>query len=237
MKTLYLLCGLLCDAVVWKAQAHALRSRYDVRIRSFEDHDSIGSMAAHVLADAPPTFALAGHSMGGRVALEVCRQAPGRVERLALLDTGFEGVAAGEAERRAVLVNQAQRHGIDAIAATWGLPMLAPGHRNDPELTGSVFAMVGRMSGDIYAGQTRALLGRPDARAVLEGLRCPTLVLCGRQDGWSPPERHEQMAGLVPGCLLHLIDDCGHMSMMEQPQAVLAALEEWLAMPAAVQRA
>jgi pimeloyl-ACP methyl ester carboxylesterase len=232
MKTLYLLCGLLCDDVTWEAQANALRARYDVRVLNFPDRDSLASMAAQVLADAPPRFALAGHSMGGRVALEVCRQAPGRVERLALLDTGYEGVAAGEAERRAILVNKAQRHGIDSIAATWGLPMLAPAHRDHPALTQAMLAMVGRMSGDIYAAQTRALLGRPDAREVLEGLRCPTLILCGRQDGWSPPERHEQMAGLVPGSMLRLVDDCGHMSMMEQPQAVLAAIEEWLALPA-----
>lgn len=229
MKALYLLCGLLCDDVVWAAQAEALRSRYDVRIVSFQDFDSIAAMAAHVLSQAPPVFALAGHSMGGRVALEVVRQAPGRVERLALLDTGYEAATAGEPEKRAVLVDQALKEGIDSIAATWGLPMLAPAHRTDTALVDSVLAMVGRMSGAIYAGQTRALLGRPDATDVLKRLTCPTLILCGLQDGWSPPARHELMAQMVPHAVLRLIDDCGHMSMMEQPGAVLAALEAWLA--------
>jgi pimeloyl-ACP methyl ester carboxylesterase len=232
MKTLYLLCGILCDPVVWRAQARQLESRYDVRVVSFLAQDSMEAMAAHVLSDAPPSFALAGHSMGGRVALEVCRRAPERVERLALLDTGYEAAVDGEAERRAVLVNQALRKGIDSIAATWALPMLAPGHRTDTELVQTILSMVGRMSGEIYAAQTRALLSRPDATSVLESLSCPTLILCGKEDGWSPPARHEQMAQLVPHSRLRLIDDCGHMSMMEQPEAILSALEEWLVLPA-----
>ncbi|MES2261782.1 MAG: alpha/beta hydrolase [Pseudomonadota bacterium] len=230
-RCLYLLCGLLCDEVVWQAQAAALRARYDVRVVSFEDQDSIGGMAAKVLADAPPRFALAGHSMGGRVALEVCRLAPGRVERLALLDTGYEGVSDGEAGRRAVLVDRALDEGIDTVARAWALPMLAPAHRRDAALVATIVAMVGRMSGQIYDGQTRALLARPDATALLGQIACPTLVLCGQQDGWSPPERHRDMARLIPHSLLRLIDDCGHMSMMEQPAAVLAALDEWLLMP------
>lgn len=230
MKTVILLCGLLCDEVVWEYQAQALRADYDVRILTFVEHDSMAAMAAHVLDNAPARFALAGHSMGGRVALEVMRRAGARVERLALLDTGFEGPAADEASRRAVLVDQAQREGIDAIAAAWGLPMLAPRHRTDPALVQAVLDMVGRMSGAIYAAQTRALLGRPDATQVLTNITCPTLVLCGMEDGWSPPERHRRMAALIPRANLRLIDDCGHMSMMEQPDAVLAALRDWLAL-------
>jgi pimeloyl-ACP methyl ester carboxylesterase len=232
MKTIYLLCGLLCDEVVWQAQAAALGPDYDVRVRSFLAQDSLAAMAEHVLADAPETFALAGHSMGGRVALEVYRRAPGRVERLALLDTGYEAAVPGEAAKRAVLVDQARAEGIGAIAAPWGLPMLAPDRRSDSQLVKQVFDMVGRMSPDIYAAQTRALLTRPDATDVLASVACPTLVLCGMQDGWSPPERHERMAALLPRPpLLRLIDDCGHMAMMEQPDLVLAAMREWLALP------
>jgi pimeloyl-ACP methyl ester carboxylesterase len=227
-----LLCGLLCDEVVWRAQADALRRDYDVRVLKFVEQDSLQMMAEHVLRHAPERFALAGHSMGGRVALEVVRRAGPRVERLALLDTGFEPAAEGEAERRAVLLNRALEEGIDAIAAAWGLPMLAPRHRNDPALVLPVLDMVGRMSGAIYQAQTRALLGRPDASDVLEHLDCPTLILCGEQDGWSPPERHRRMADLAQHAVLRLVEDCGHMSMMEQPAAVLGALREWLDLPA-----
>ncbi|WP_296947398.1 alpha/beta fold hydrolase [uncultured Massilia sp.] len=230
MTTIFLLCGLLCDDVVWEAQAGALGRDHDVRVVKFVEQDSLQAMAAHVLKDAPARFALAGHSMGGRVALEVARQARERVERLALLDTGFEPAVPGEAARRAVLVEQALAEGIDSIAAAWGLPMLAPRRRAEPALVQAVFDMVGRMSGEIYAAQTRALLGRPDATDVLRAIDCPTLILCGEQDGWSPPERHRQMAALVPHAALRLVDDCGHMSTMEQPGAVLDALRAWLAM-------
>lgn len=230
MKTVMLLCGLLCDEVVWESQAEALRRDYDVRILTFVEQDSMEAMAEHVLHNAPESFALAGHSMGGRVALEVMRRAGPRVERLALLDTGFEGPAADEAGRRAVLVDQALQEGIDSVAAAWGLPMLAPRHRSEPRLVQAVFDMVGRMSGPIYAAQTRALLGRPDATEVLKSIDCPTLILCGMEDGWSPPERHRRMAELAPRAILRLVDDCGHMSMMEQPDAVLAALGEWLSL-------
>lgn len=231
MKTLMLLCGLLCDEVVWQAQAEALGRDYDVRVLKFVEQDSMQAMAEHVLRHAPERFALAGHSMGGRVALEVLRRAAPRVERLALLDTGFEPAAAGEAARRAVLVDRALEQGIASIAPAWALPMLAPRRREDAALVQAVLDMVGRMSGAIYQAQTRALLGRPDAAEVLESIACPTLILCGQDDGWSPPERHRRMAGLVRGALLRLVPECGHMSMMEQPAAVLAALHEWLALP------
>jgi len=233
MKTIYLLCGLLSDDVVWEAQAAALARQddaYDVRIVSFTNgEDTMAAMAARVLQGAPARFALAGHSMGGRVALEVLRRAPDRVERLALLDTGYEAALPAETAKRGALVDQARREGIASIAAAWGLPMLAPARRDDPALVRQVFDMVARMSPEIYAAQTRALLTRPDATEVLRSVACPTLILCGRQDGWSPPERHERMAELLPQPpLLRFIDDCGHMSMMEQPDAVLAAMRAWL---------
>lgn len=226
METLYLLCGLLCDEEVWAGQVSELKKRYDVRVVSFQGLDSIGAMADKVLLDAPARFSLAGHSMGGRVALEVYQRAAVRIDRLALLDTGYEPVGQGEAERRAVLVNKALKKGIATIAETWGRPMIAP--CNQTAVLDRVLAMVGRMSGDIYAGQTRALLGRPDATPVLASINCPTLVLCGAQDAWSPPERHERLAELIPGAVLRIVDDCGHMSTMERPLEVLAALQEWM---------
>jgi pimeloyl-ACP methyl ester carboxylesterase len=230
MKTICLLAGLLCDKEVWQAQVQELRKHYDVCVASFGKFDSIPAMAAHVLERAPSRFSLAGHSMGGRVALEVYRQAPHRVERLALLDTGYHPAAAHENESRGSLVRKAQAEGIGAIAETWALPMIADCNRAKAELVGRVLAMVRRMSGEIYARQTLALLTRPDATPVLASIRCPTLILCGKQDTWSRPERHEAMAAAIPHARLRLIDNCGHMSPMEKPAEVLAALQEWLLM-------
>jgi pimeloyl-ACP methyl ester carboxylesterase len=228
METIYLLSGLLCDEEVWQGQVAELSQHYDVRVACFPGFDSIGGMAAHVLATAPERFSLVGHSMGGRVALEVYRRAPRRIERLALLDTGYEPVGQGEGERRAVLVNKALAEGVSAIAETWGRPMIAPCNQETTDVLARVVTMVGRMSGEIYAGQTRALLNRPDATEVLAAIACPTLVLCGAQDAWSPPDRHERMVALIKGATLRVIDDCGHMCTMERPGEVLAALQEWM---------
>ena len=229
MQTIYLLCGLLCDQTVWETQTHGLRNAgYDARPMSFQGFDSIGAMAAHLLEQAPARFSLAGHSMGGRVALEAYRQAPQRIERLALLDTGYGPAAEEETEKRGVLVRKAMAEGIDAIAETWARPMIAPSRQQDSELLDRILQMVSRMSGEIYAGQTQALLTRPDATPVLAGIQCPSLILCGEQDAWSPPQRHRLMAEIIPNSELHLIEDCGHMSTMEKPEEVLSILEAWM---------
>ena len=185
-------------------------------------------MAAHLLEDAPERFSLAGHSMGGRVALEAYRQAPQRIERLALLDTGYGPAVEAETESRGLLVRKALAAGIDAIAETWARPMIARSRQQDSELLGRILSMVGRMSGEIYAGQTRALLTRPDATPVLSEIQCPCLILCGKQDTWSPPERHQHMAEVITDSELRLIDDCGHMSTMERPEEVVSSLEAWM---------
>jgi pimeloyl-ACP methyl ester carboxylesterase len=229
MQTIYLLCGLLCDHTVWEIQTQALKKQgYDVRPMSFQGFDSLSGMATHLLKQAPARFSLAGHSMGGRVALEAYRQAPQRIERLALLDTGYEPAAEEEREKRGALVRKAMEEGIEAIAETWARPMIAPARQQDTELLNSILQMVGRMSGEIYSGQTRALLTRPDATSVLADIHRPTLILCGKQDAWSPPERHQRMAELITDSELRLIDDCGHMSTMEQPEEVLSILEAWM---------
>jgi pimeloyl-ACP methyl ester carboxylesterase len=195
--------------------------------------DRIEMMAQTLLAEAPPgAFALAGHSLGGRVALEVLRQAPHRVERLALLDTGWQARPSGpageeERERRYDLVALARRAGMSAVARQWLPGMLHP-RRIGSALERELSAMVERCSPEAFAAQTEALLNRPDAGALLGTVACPTLVLCGREDAWSPLARHEQLARLIPGAKLVVVDDCGHMSSVEQPAAVTAALVDWL---------
>lgn len=224
----YLLPGLLCDEAVWRAQSERLSPTHDVRVPFFFGFSSLSEMARSVLEIAPLRFSLAGHSMGGRVALEIIRLAPERVERLALLNTGIHEVREGEAERRQALVNLAFGQGMEALAAAWAPPMVAPRRVNDVALMGEITAMVCRATPEIYAGQIRALLNRPVVRNVLGGIRCPARVIGARQDGWSPLSQHEEIASLIPGARLTAIEDCGHMSPMEQPLAIADALAEWL---------
>lgn len=227
-SSIVLLPGLLCDAEIWSAQIAGLGGDHEVFCPGFLDHDSIEAMAEDVLSQAPATFALAGHSMGGRVALEVVRRAPERVERLALLDTGYRPAKPGESGGRHALIKTALEQGMEALAHDWLPPMVAPHHAADSALMARLTAMVARATPALFQRQTNALLTRPDAQPVLKTIGCATALIVGRLDGWSPLAQHEEMAALIPDATLTVIEDSGHMSPVEQPQAVSAALLAWM---------
>lgn len=230
---LVLVPGLACDATAWQPLLPALEAHARPWVPPPQVLQSIGDMADALLRDAPAAqFALAGHSLGGRIALEVLRRAPERVLRLALLDTGCQALAAGEAgeaERahRQALVTLAREAGMRAMGERWSLPMLHPA-RLQTAVHEEVLAMIERQSVARFAAQQEALLARPDHTALLDTIACPTLLLCGREDGWSPPARHEEMASRIPGARLVVVDDCGHMCTMERPHEVGQALLDWL---------
>lgn len=226
MADLFLLPGLLCDEYVWRPQIAGLS--VPCRVADFRGFDSLTAMAQSVLDQAPQRFAVAGHSMGGRVALEIMRLAPKRVTKLALLDTGIHPTRPGEAEKRQVLVDLADQKGMNALAKAWLPPMVHPDRTNDQALMAPLTAMVERMTPEIFSKQIRALLNRRDAAPVLPTIACPTLVAVGRQDGWSPVEQHQQIADIIPGAKLVVFEECGHMSTVESPEAVTAALKDWL---------
>jgi pimeloyl-ACP methyl ester carboxylesterase len=226
-QPLLLLCGLLCDDTVWADIPERLADAADVRIQSFRQFSSIPAMAEHVLTAAPPRFAVAGHSMGGRVALEVLRSAPQRVTGLALLNTGVHTVRDGEAQSRSRLLRLAYAHGMSALAAEWLPPMLAAGPRK-VELMPRLMAMIERSTPDAYAGQIHALLNRPEAMSVLPTIAVPTLLLSGSEDTWSPVSQHETMRRRIPHATLFEIHGAGHLAPVERPDAVAVALREWL---------
>jgi pimeloyl-ACP methyl ester carboxylesterase len=228
-----LLPGLVCDAAAWRPVTDLLPG-VDCRADALPDHDTLGAIAHDVLRAAPPRFALAGHSMGGRVALEVVRRAPSRVTRLALLDTGFRPRASGaagadERRQRHALLALARGQGMRAMGRRWSEPMVHPSRLADATLMDAVLAMIERSTPDRFARQIDALLNRPDASDVLATIRCPTLVLCGREDTWAPVAQHEALAARIPGSRLVVVAECGHMSPMERPGAVATALRDWLA--------
>jgi pimeloyl-ACP methyl ester carboxylesterase len=223
-----LLPGLLCDADIWSDQIQALGARYEVFCPGFLDQPTIGGMAEAVLASAPARFSLAGHSMGGRVALEIVARAPERVDRLALLDTGFQPAKPGEAEGRNRLIAMALADGMPALARAWLPPMVAPHRLGDAALMQRLIAMVERADPALFQRQINALLTRPDARPGLAAIACSTAVIVGELDAWSPPAQHEEMAACIPNSYLMTIDQSGHMSPAEQPAAVTAALLRWM---------
>ena len=229
---LVLLPGLACDAAVWTHARDSLGPRTQITIAEYGSLDSLGGMAEKVLLEAPPRFMLAGHSMGGRIALEVLRRAPDRVAGIALLDTGVQPLAAGEAGQREVagrqeLVQLARDRGMAQMAARWVQGMIWGPRLHETALVTAVIEMFTRSSAETFAAQIRALIARPDASALLPDIRCPALVLCGEQDGWAPAERHREMAARIPGAQLVLVPECGHMSTLERPEAVTRALIDW----------
>ncbi len=236
--TLLLLPGLLCDDAVWTHQCAALAGEADCHVPDYGLCDSITSMAEAALAQAPAgPLSVAGHSMGGRVALEVQRLVPERVQRVALLDTGADPRAAaeaGEQERagRMALLALAQAQGMRVMGRQWARGMVHPAQLDTP-LFEAILDMIERKTPEIFAAQITALLARPDARPALATVAGPLLLLCGRQDAWSPLERHEAMQQVNPRGRLVVVEDAGHMSTMERPDEVSDALAQWLREPAA----
>jgi len=232
--TLILVPGLMCDHSSWGPVAPALSAHMPCQVVSHGEADSLVTMAQQILATAPPQFHIAGHSMGGRVALEVMRLAPERVLRLALLGTGYqakEAGAAGEAEvqKRQALLDIAQQQGVRAMAQAWVQNMVAPSRLSDAVLIENIVQMFERKSEATFKRQIKALLERPDASHVLAQVQAPTLVMAGEFDGWASPQQHQAIADLLPTRpQVDVVVGAGHMMMMEQPEAVTASFLKWL---------
>jgi len=231
--TLVLIPGLMCDAAVWQPQRRHLEAMTSTVIAEHGVVAELGQMAEQILALTPGPLALAGHSMGGRVALEVARRAPERLRGLALLDTGCRALAAGpEGEReraaRMGVVAQAEREGLRAAAEAWLAGMIHPSRLHDQKLRASIIEMWERGSLAQLSAQMQALLARADASELLAQLRVPALVLCGAEDLSAPIRQHLEMTHLLPQSEYVQIADCGHMCTLERSAAVSAALVRWL---------
>ncbi|HLH31612.1 MAG TPA: alpha/beta hydrolase [Terriglobia bacterium] len=230
---LILIPGLMCDEAVWTHQARELRDIATISIAEHDGLDSLGKMAEAILTDAPERFAIAGHSMGGRVAFEVFRRVPERIAGMALMDTAYAPRAAGaageqEAANRYALLDIAREKGTRVMAAEWVQGMVHPDRLSDQALITAILDMFGRKTADTFAAQIKALLERPDATSLLPRIQCPTMVLCGRQDAWSTLAQHEQIAAAIPRSRLAVIENCGHMAPMERPEDVTAEMRKWL---------
>lgn len=229
-EDLLILPGLMCDAGMFAATLAAFP-----QVRAIDDHyggaDNIGAMAEHVLASAPTRFALIGHSMGARVALELVARAPDRVTRLMLADTGVHGVRPGEAEQRHALRDLGRREGFGRLVDSWLPPMVGEAARANAALMGSLRAMCLRAGQAVFEAQTEALLHRPHTDAALQALTCPVAVVVGADDQWSTVDQHRDIAARIAGATLHVIAAAGHMAPAEQPQHFNTLIREWLAIP------
>jgi len=228
MTDLLLLPGLLCDRTVWRGQIAQLADVAHT-VADYGSSDTLPAMAQRALKVAPTRFALAGHSMGARVALEIMRIAPERVERLALLDTGIHTLQPGETEKRMKLVALARTHGMETLCEAWLPPMVHPDRLGDASFMQPLRDMVARFPPERFACQISALLNRPDPAPLLASIACPTLVGVGRQDAWSPPAQHEPIAAGIRNARLVIFENAGHFAPYERPDPVTTAMRAWLA--------
>jgi pimeloyl-ACP methyl ester carboxylesterase len=227
--TLVFVCAHLADERLYAAQTAALNHGHGIRVIVPREQDSMAAMAEHVLAAAPPRFTLIGLSLGGYVAFELIRRALPRIERLVLMDTTAAADTPAKREGREKDIALVRERGLDALIPELPKRWLLPAHRDDAALVALLGDMARSVGAQGQRNQQTAMLGRPDSFADLEHVRVPTLVLCGRQDPVTPLADHQAMAERVTGAQLAVIEDCGHLSTIEQPAAVTEVLRDWLA--------
>ena len=225
--SLLLLPGLLCDARLWRDQVEDLADLADITVPDLTLDDSVGAMAARVLAQAPARFALGALSMGGYVAFEILRQAPQRVERLALLSTSARADPPKRAAVRRASLAMAERGRFAGVTRKL-LPQLVHASRVDTPVGEEVMAMAERVGRDAFLRQQRAILERPDSQPLLPTLSMPTVVGVGDDDRMTAPEESRILQTGIAGARLHVFTDCGHLPPMEKPRETNDLLRAWL---------
>lgn len=225
---LVLLPGLAGDRVMWRSQLDALARWQPQVVDVHMRHGSIPEMAAALLAETEGRLVLCGASMGGMIAMEAVRQAPGRIEGLALLGTSARPEADSMREIRENAIRLFEQGREREVIEPNVHFAFHPDHAHDPSISQSYLEFVLRAGASQLTRQNRAVIARPDARVHLPQVNCPVLVMHGDSDELVPTERAHEIAQLVPHARLHIVPRCGHMLTMERPAEVNAALMAWL---------
>jgi len=221
-------CAHMTDERLYAAQIAALGDSHECRVFVFRDHDSLGGMAEHLLDRMPERFTLIGLSLGGYVAFEIIRRQLHRLERLVLIDTTAVADHPARKAGRLADIAKVREGGIEALIPELPSRWFLPAHARKPELAKLMAEMARSVGARGQFNQQTAMLARPDSHEDLAKVSVPTLVMCGRQDPVTPLADHEAMAARVAGSRLRIIEDCGHLSTIEQPQVVSQVLAEWL---------
>lgn len=227
-EPLLLVPGLLCSPALFSHQISGLNSIRRVLVADHTRSDRMEKIAADILAEAPPRFALAGLSMGGYIAMAIVRAAPERVTRIAFIDTSARAdPPEREADRRR-LVELARAKGTREVQKVLLPRLIHPDRMTEGALVETILQMAVDTGVDAFARQQEAIITRPDSRPSLAAIRVPALVIVGEQDLQTPPDIAKEIADATPGAKLVVIPDCGHLSTLERPDAVNAALAAWL---------
>jgi pimeloyl-ACP methyl ester carboxylesterase len=220
--------GLLCSARLYARQIPMLWRFGPVMVAEHRNDDNMEAIARRILINSPPRFALAGLSMGGYIAFAIMRLAPERVIKLALLDTNPYADRPEQTTRRGDLIAVARAGRFAEIPDLHFPAFVHRNRRNDSALRQLVHHMAEDTGCEAYLRQQTAIMTRPDARSLLASITCPTLVLVGDGDELTPPNLSQEIAGAIPGAKLVVVPDCGHLSTLERPDEISAALEQWM---------
>ena len=227
MTPLVLLPGMMCDARLWTPQMGAV-GRRPVLHAPVTEHDTVSGLASAVLAVAPPRFALAGLSMGGIVAMEIVRQAPERVERLALLDTNPRAELPEVRAAREPQIEAVRRGRLRDVMRDELKPNYLAETPRKRDVLDLCMDMALTLGPEVFERQSRALASRPDQQKTLSAYRGPTLILMGEEDRLCPRDRHELLHSLIPGSRFVTVSGAGHLPTLEQPEKTTAELVRWL---------
>jgi len=220
--------GLMCTGRIYQHQVETLGQTHPVLLANHWSHDSMAAIAKSILDVAPETFALAGMSMGGYVALEIMRQAPGRVTKLILMSTSAKPDTPERSADRRKQVEGARKYGLRAGTKALYPKLVHPARHEDVPLLTKFFEMAEELGVDAFANQIEAIIGRPDSRPMLGKITAPTLVIAGKDDALITPENSEELANGIPGARLALIEHCGHMGMIERPESYTKLISGFL---------
>jgi pimeloyl-ACP methyl ester carboxylesterase len=221
-------CAHLTDERLYAAQVAVLEPKHECKVFAFREHDTLGGMAEALLASTPERFTLIGLSLGGYLSFEVTRRQLHRLERLALMDTTAVSDTPARRAGRDADIAKVREGGIDALIPELAPRWMHPTHAKRTDLVNLMAEMARSIGARGQLNQQRAMMARPDSHDDLARVTVPTLVMCGRQDPVTPVPDHEAMAAKVRGARLEIIENCGHLSTIEQPDAVNRVLIDWL---------
>ena len=228
MTQLIMIPGVLCDERLFAAQITALGDVADIVVADITRQSSVSAMADAVLADAPERFCLAGFSLGSQVALQIMETAPERVERLALLSATHGGLLPTSAAAFQKALEPIEHGGFEAYLESLFPVYFTERDAQKPELKRIFMDMAHNVGQEAGLRQMRALLELREPFANLDRIRCQTVVIGGAEDHRTTFEAHEMLAREIPGAKLVKIAGSAHFTTLEQPEAVSAALRNWL---------
>ena len=220
--------GTLCDDNLFKYQTEGLKDLVDCHVACNSSASSLKQVAKNILEKQTGSFSIIGLSYGGIIAFELLRQAPERINKLVLMNTNYKEPSEQTRINQQRFIGMAYLGQFKEITSEILIDaMLHPKNAEKQELRETILNMALNVGIDGFFNQVKAQLGRPDSTKDLQNIKCPTLIITGREDNICPLKLHEDMAEAIPNSTLKVIEECGHLSTLEQPNLVNNTIIDW----------